>query len=81
MEETQQMSKNLRKLRENWLNWRKEKARWEQYKNVMRCLKQILEATPHKTATQLPFNDHLRNHPNTTNKTCKEMLEKQRRTH
>ena len=40
-----------------------EKARWEQHKNVICCLEQILEATLHKTANvQLPTS-HLTNHP------------------
>ena len=57
-----------------------ERARWKLQKNASRCLEQILEATPHKTAAVGQLTTHLTNHPSKTKKTCMVLLEKQRQT-
>ena len=55
-----------------------DKARLEQHKNPAGSFNQILEATSQKTASLRTTISHLTNHPNKTNKTCKEQLEKQK---
>ena len=40
-----------------------EKAKWERHKDATRCLLQILEATPNKTAVVWPLTSHLTNYP------------------
>ena len=59
----------------------RDKARWELHKNVKCCLEQILEAIPHKTAAIWPPTSHLSNPPSKTDKTCRELLEKQKHTY
>ena len=46
-----------------------EKPRWELYKDATCCFKQILEASPSKTAAVGPFTAYLTNHPSKTSKT------------
>ena len=58
----------------------KEKARWELNKNATFCFEQVLEATPHKTATIQSLPSHLKNHPSKMSKTCRTLLEKQGQT-
>ena len=58
----------------------REKARQELHKNAMSYIKQILEATSHKTtAVQTPISC-IKNHPNKTNKACGALLVKQGQT-
>ena len=59
----------------------REKTGWDVYKDGARCIKQILEATPYKTAAVWPSTSHLTNHPREKNSTCWTLLEKQGRTH
>ena len=59
----------------------REKATWELHKNATSYLEQFLKATHHETTAVRPHTSHLKNHPNTTNKTCRTLLEKQGRTH
>ena len=55
----------------------KEKTRWEQYKNFMNYIEQILKATPLKTSAVWLLTSHLKNYPIKMNKTCGTLLEKQ----
>ena len=45
-------------------------ARWELLKDSACYFKQILEATPNKTAAVQPLTSHLTNHPSNTSKIC-----------
>ena len=47
----------------------REKTGWDVYKDAARCIKQILEATPYKTAAVWPSTSHLTNHPREKNST------------
>ena len=42
------------------------KASWEPHKNTPSYLKQILEATPHKTTAVRPLTSYRKNHPSKT---------------
>ena len=56
-----------------------EKA-WQQlHKNSTSHIKQILDATSHKTAVVRSPTSHLQNHSNQTNKICRTLLEKYER--
>ena len=59
----------------NKTHW--EKAWWELHKNALYCVEQILEKTPHKTATVQPLASHLTNNSSKTSKTYWVLLEKQ----
>ena len=47
-----------------------EKTRREIHKNATRCLEQILEVIPHKTAAVRSLTSHLTNQSSKINKTC-----------
>ena len=51
-----------------------EKTRRELHKDATSYIEQIPEVTLHETATVWPFTTNLLNHPNKTNKTCKDAL-------
>ena len=57
-----------------------EKSRWQQHKIISCCLEQILEATPHKTATARSLKSYLKKNPRKMSKSCGTLLEKQGRT-
>ena len=54
------------------------KAKWELLDTAKFCSEQILETTSNKTAAVGPLTFYLTNYPNTTNKTCWSLLEKER---
>ena len=60
----------------NKIHWCGGEARWKLQKNAACCHRQILEATPHKTASVWPPSSHLTNHSRKMNKTCEIQLEK-----
>ena len=49
--------------------------------NAVSYFDQILAVTPKETALVRTLTSHLRKHPSKTNKTCKILLENQRRIH
>ena len=53
----------------------------ELHKNVLCCLEQNVEATPHKRAAARSLVSYLTNHSSKTNDTCGTLLKKQVRTH
>ena len=49
-----------------------EKAWWKLHENATSYSEQILEATPYETTAVRSLTSHLLNHPNMTNKTCRD---------
>ena len=56
----------------------KEKAEWELHKNGTYCYEQILEVASVRAAAVRPPASHFANYSSKTNKTCRELLVRQR---